>query len=219
MIAKKIGLLSLMVLTAGFITVANALNPSQSKKTTTIKQSEKEGQLVVRLASKGDFTHTPQSKEGLEGLAAIAHKYGYPVTYYLKPGTVEASQANLKEWHQKYGDEVGWFSEATPFEMAEADLVTTSEKSLFNSDFNTSEWYNATVPGTVLTTLVDQGVYPDPYFGLNNLSIPDSLCRKEWWYRLPVRLPENCSGKTIWLLFNGINYNLALTQEDQNPGY
>jgi len=23
---------------------------------------------------------------------------------------------------------------------------------------------------------------------------------------LPVRLPENCSGKTIWLLFNGINY-------------
>jgi len=163
--------------------------------------------------------HTPQSKKGLEGLAAIAHKYGYPVTYYLKPGTVEASQANLKEWHQKYGDEVGWFSEATPFEMAEADLVTTSEKSLFNSDFNTSEWYNATVPGTVLTTLVDQGVYPDPYFGLNNLSIPDSLCRKEWWYRLPVRLPENCSGKTIWLLFNGINYNLALTQEDQNPGY
>ena len=27
-------------------------------------------------------------------------------------------------------------------------------------------WYNATVPGTVLTTLVDQGVYPDPYYGI-----------------------------------------------------
>ncbi len=92
------------------------------------------------------------------------------------------------------------------WEMAEADQVIASGESLFNSDFNTSKWYNATVPGTVLTTLVDQGVYPDPYFGLNNLSIPDSLCRKDWWYRLPVKLPENCSGKTIWLLFNGINY-------------
>ncbi len=85
-------------------------------------------------------------------------------------------------------------------------MVTASDQSIFAPGFNTSEWYNATVPGTVLTTLVDQGVYPDPYFGLNNLSITDSLCRKEWWYRLAVKLPENCSGKTIWFLFNGINY-------------
>ena len=42
----------------------------------------------------------------------------------------------------------------------------------------TDEWYNAVVPGTVLTTLVQQGVYPDPKFGLNNLAIPDDLCRK-----------------------------------------
>lgn len=92
------------------------------------------------------------------------------------------------------------------WEMAEGDKVTSANQSIFNADFNTSDWFNATVPGTVLTTLVDQGVYPDPYFGLNNLSIPDSLCRKDWWYRLSVKLPENCSGKTIWLLFNGINY-------------
>ena len=36
-------------------------------------------------------------------------------------------------------------------------------------------WYAAIVPGTVLTTLVDRGVYPDPYYGLNNLAIPESL--------------------------------------------
>jgi beta-galactosidase/beta-glucuronidase len=77
---------------------------------------------------------------------------------------------------------------------------------LFNPDFTTSQWYNATVPATVLTTLVDQGVYPDPFFGLNNLSIPESLCRKEWWYRLPLTLPQNVTVKTIWLLFNGTNY-------------
>jgi len=92
------------------------------------------------------------------------------------------------------------------WEMAEADQVISASQSIFSLDFNTSEWYNATIPGTVLTTLVDQGVYPDPYFGLNNLSIPESLCRKDWWYRLQLKLPEDYSGKKIWLLFNGINY-------------
>lgn len=69
------------------------------------------------------------------------------------------------------------------------------------------DWYNAVVPGTVLATLVDQGVYPDPYFGLNNLSIPDDLCRKDWWYRCRFSIPENARDrKTFELIFNGINY-------------
>ncbi len=94
----------------------------------------------------------------------------------------------------------------TGWELAEADKVTASGQSVFSSELKTEDWYNATVPGTVLTTLVDQGVYPDPYYGLNNLLIPDSLCRKDWWYRLELPLPENRQEKTVWLLFNGINY-------------
>jgi hypothetical protein len=39
------------------------------------------------------------------------------------------------------------------------------------------------VPGTVLTTLVDRGVYPDPTIGLNNMAIPESLSRQDYWYR------------------------------------
>jgi hypothetical protein len=92
------------------------------------------------------------------------------------------------------------------WEMAEGNQLIASGGSLFSPDFNTSGWYNATVPGTVLTTLVDQGVYPDPYYGLNNLLIPDSLCRKDWWYRIELPLPENRQNKLIWVLFNGINY-------------
>ena len=68
------------------------------------------------------------------------------------------------------------------------------------------EWYNAVVPGTVLTTLVQQGIYPDPYFGLNNLTIPDDLCRKDWWYRCSFPVPEEAEGKRLELLFEGINY-------------
>ena len=71
----------------------------------------------------------------------------------------------------------------------------------------TDDWYNATVPGTVLRTLVDQGVYPDPYYGLNNLAIPDDLCRKDWWYRCSFDLSdEMLSKETLELLFGGINY-------------
>ncbi len=95
---------------------------------------------------------------------------------------------------------------STGWEMADANLVNSSVQSLFDPSMDRSQWYNASVPGTVLTTLVEQGVYPDPYFGLNNLSISDSLCRKEWWYRVSIKLPENSTGKTKWLLFNGINY-------------
>ena len=83
----------------------------------------------------------------------------------------------------------------------------------------TDEWYNAVVPGTVLTTLVQQGVYPDPKFGLNNLAIPDDLCRKDWWYCTDVTLTdEMLDGKTLELLFNGINYKADVWFNDTKVG-
>ena len=67
--------------------------------------------------------------------------------------------------------------------------------------------YDAVVPGTVLTTLVAAGVYPDPYFGLNNLLIPDDLCRKDWWYVRDLELtPAQLAEKSIELVFGGVNY-------------
>ncbi len=41
----------------------------------------------------------------------------------------------------------------------------------------TSGWYAATVPGTVLTTLVNDHVYPEPLYGENDRPeiIPESL--------------------------------------------
>ena len=81
------------------------------------------------------------------------------------------------------------------WEMCEGDKVMTED------------WYNATVPGTVLRTLVDQGVCPDPYYGLNNLAIPEELCRKDWWYRCSFCLSDQMLSKeTLELLFSGINY-------------
>jgi hypothetical protein len=72
--------------------------------------------------------------------------------------------------------------------------------------FDDRDWFDATVPGTVLTTLVDQGVYPEPTYGLNNLAIPESLNRQDYWYRNEFTVPLASGNRTPTLTFHGINY-------------
>jgi hypothetical protein len=62
------------------------------------------------------------------------------------------------------------------------------------------------VPGTVLTTLIDRGVYPDYDYGLNNMAIPESLARQDYWYRTVFDAPLSLDGKQLTLTFKGINY-------------
>src|SRR6478672_10645654 len=65
-----------------------------------------------------------------------------------------------------------------------------------SAHFKTKGWYAATVPGTVLTTLVNNRVYPEPLYGENNRpeTIPDSLCRTSYWYRTEVKIPKEYAG-------------------------
>lgn len=95
---------------------------------------------------------------------------------------------------------------ADGWELGTSTDVLESGESIFDPTFNTANWYNATVPGTVLTTLVNQGVYPEPSYGLNNLAIPDTLCKMDWWYRVSFDHPAGNIGDRTILLFNGINY-------------
>lgn len=89
---------------------------------------------------------------------------------------------------------------------SETDILKNNVTPL-SSNLDLSDWYKATVPGTVLTTLVDNGVYPDPYWGINNVLIPDSICRMNWWYRTEFVLPDNIKKTTNYVItFNGINY-------------
>ncbi|MCX7006063.1 MAG: glycoside hydrolase family 2 [Kiritimatiellaeota bacterium] len=71
---------------------------------------------------------------------------------------------------------------------------------------NSPDWLPALVPGTALGTLVANGIYPDPYFGLNNLFIPDTLCRQAYVFKLDFPTPE-LNGHGATLLFNGVNYS------------
>jgi hypothetical protein len=78
--------------------------------------------------------------------------------------------------------------------------------------FKTHDWYEATVPGTVLTSLVNDHVYPEPLYGENNRPehIPESLCHTSYWYRTAFEVPASYAGKHIWLNFDGINYSSTI---------
>uniref|UniRef100_UPI0035CBE921 glycosyl hydrolase 2 galactose-binding domain-containing protein n=1 Tax=uncultured Sphingomonas sp. TaxID=158754 RepID=UPI0035CBE921 len=96
-------------------------------------------------------------------------------------------------------DIAGWRLSAAP-------AVTAPGSALSRAGFDARSWYPATVPGTVLTTLVDRGVYPDPAYGLNNLAIPESLARQDYWYRTEFEVPPGALGKRQVLTFKGVNY-------------
>ena len=90
--------------------------------------------------------------------------------------------------------------------LAEAPKVSDGGTALSKPGYDAKAWYAATVPGTVLTTLVDRGVYPDPDYALNNTAIPESLNKQDYWYRTEFDAPVGQDGRHQQLIFKGINY-------------
>ena len=90
--------------------------------------------------------------------------------------------------------------------LQDASAASQGGEIISSAAYQPAGWHGATVPGTVLTSLVNDGVYPEPLYGLNNENIPDSLCRTTWWYRTIFTPPVVYAGKHVWLTFHGINY-------------
>ncbi len=73
--------------------------------------------------------------------------------------------------------------------------------------FQPRNWYKATVPSTVLGTLVSDGVFKHPFYGLNLRKIPDSLFTAPWWYRTTFEMPPKTkTANHATLKFLGIIY-------------
>jgi hypothetical protein len=90
--------------------------------------------------------------------------------------------------------------------LQDAPEVSASDQRISEAGYDSSNWLPATVPGTVLATLVARGVYPDPAYGLNNMAIPETLNKHDYWYRVELESPEVLRGKRLTLTFDGINY-------------
>ncbi|HEV7499003.1 MAG TPA: glycosyl hydrolase family 2, partial [Vicinamibacteria bacterium] len=103
---------------------------------------------------------------------------------------------------------------------AQADL---RGEAVSQPGFDASAWSAITVPNTVVGALVENGTYPDPFFGMNlrtlpgmtypvakNFSLlpmsPESPFARGWWYRKEFDLPATLGGRAVFLHFDGINY-------------
>lgn len=122
----------------------------------------------------------------------------------------------------------GWALQSSARIQATGDVLSAA-------GFFPGDWCSVSVPSTVFGALVTNGVYPDPFWGMNLRSTPgiveypigadsalpdcggvynfsnvpmpdDSPYRSSWWYRTEFQLPSDWEGKFLWLHFDGINY-------------
>lgn len=96
--------------------------------------------------------------------------------------------------------------------------VTEADEVVKNGDYSTADWIKAVAPGTVLGSLVDEGVYdylfePDNdgkinvFFNDNLSKIPEDDFDHQWWYSTDFSIPSSETGKRITLTFKGISYS------------
>ena len=106
------------------------------------------------------------------------------------------------------------------WQMQPVAQIASAGGDIAQTNFNSDGWYSATVPGTVLMTLVNNKVYSNPLFGENNRPdiIPDSLCRTSWWFRTTFTVPKDYVEKKTWLNFEGINYSAEVWLNGQKVG-
>src|SRR5271155_2566799 len=130
--------------------------------------------------------------------------FSKPVARSLPPSRESLRASGENEWTLA----AGWM--LTPAPEVKATGAEMSQPGFGMRDSHVKDWWPATMPGTVLTTMVDRGVYPDPDYGLNNLAIPESLNKQDYWYRTEFKAPANLAGRHLTLTFQGINYAAAV---------
>jgi beta-mannosidase len=106
----------------------------------------------------------------------------------------------------------------TGWQMQDAAKVSAVSSSVAITSYRADGWYKATVPGTVLTTLVDNKVYPEPLYGENMRTIPESLNKTKYWYRTTFQVPSSFRGRNIWLHFGGVNYSAEVWVNGKKAG-
>jgi hypothetical protein len=137
---------------------------------------------------------------------------------------IVASQAALASAEGEGGRRIelrsGWM-------LKSSKNLTESGEQISRTSYAPDQWMPATVPGTVLTSYVKNGIYPDPCYDVNNKRsyglIPDahtpgSVFTYDHWYRTGFALDSTFSGRTIWLNLNGINYQADIYLNGQLVG-
>ena len=120
----------------------------------------------------------------------------------------------------------------TRFQLQSSEFIQEPGALISTSAYHSNVyWFPVKVPSTVLTGLVANRVYPDPYSGMNNMLIPDASdefnktynleqfshipnvpnpWKKPYWYRTTFKVPSSDKGRHFQLIFKGINYRAAV---------
>lgn len=92
-----------------------------------------------------------------------------------------------------------------------AGIGTVKEKGELISlpSYKTTGWLQATVPGTVLTTLLNNKLVADPFYGMNNKNIPDVYFTGNdhytYWFVKDFKETAK-TDEQVWLQLRGVNY-------------
>ncbi|MDR1645751.1 MAG: beta-glycosidase [Tannerellaceae bacterium] len=96
-----------------------------------------------------------------------------------------------------------------------ANEVKVDGNRLTAQPFDSAGWMKARVPGTVLTTMLENGLFAAPEFSMNNNLIPDIYDTGNefytFWFVRPFHLERPAEeGRQVWLNFRGINYKAEI---------
>jgi hypothetical protein len=191
----------------------------------TLVRSVLSGDEVKHLSQKPDDFSSLEFEEGSKAWPVQTRgQAGYRAPQ--DPATMPRSKAPFSSPVAKtapaqeilQANRAGQWTMAAGWHMLPAPKVTADGSAISQTNFNAKDWMSATVPGTVLTTMVDRGIYPDPDYGLNNLSIPESLNKQDYWYRIEFHAPKAARGRHLALTFEGINYQAAVWLNGQSLG-
>ncbi len=92
------------------------------------------------------------------------------------------------------------------WQLQSSQNISSNGQALSQPRFQAKNWFEISVPTTVLNALVQHNVFTDVYFAKNILNIPDTLFTKSWWYRTTFNLSDLNELPFSVLRFEGINY-------------
>lgn len=135
---------------------------------------------------------------------------------FTSPVLSQATFVSLPDIGEKSLLNNGWYARR-------ANELLLDGNRLSAASFNPEGWMKAKVPGTVLTTMLENNLFPAPEFSLNNNQIPDIYdIGKDFytfWFVRPFKIKYPDMGKQVWLNFRGINYkaDIFLNGKRINP--
>ncbi len=92
--------------------------------------------LIYTFVSYASHYDTPWGKgtaiDGIDRTAALAHRYGIPVTWIVNGGSVPVLQERIQAWHEQYGDDVIL---QTPFFIEDAGASKEKFKQALERDW------------------------------------------------------------------------------------